>query len=511
MKIFKRIISLLLLVSIISINIADAYTFKYNWSNQYISNSLKTKVDNYVSKKINTHTLNTKYLNILKKVKSDKFSTAKKALLNYFLLKLENNEIIYKEAELKQAEIDSKIQEQITDNEVKNTETQTLSPQINNTSFDIYEPIKDINDTVWNIGTIYHLSDLSDSYRTYISKLTPNIKKYYETNNDFEFLENWSKYRIRFKRYYTIDFSNPVDAYNRLDWINNEALIYKWWAFILTQWWFTIEKKLKISEVVNQVKTSTTSEEPVIFNIEWNSFYAYLLFKYKYYSVDDDWMYLSDYPDISNISETILAKNKWKYMLIIWYEKVKILETEYLKHVYDPKWFLTAVWKDLVFLKDRNITDDLIRIQEKTKGLTQDAKSDNEKIENIYKYLTSSITYDQYSLDYINWKVSEETYNTNANNDIYTWIWIFRDKNWVCDWFSKLGKYMLEFAWIKNVTIESWKADIWGSKTVPHAWLKIWTKLYDPTWDIYTKWDKTKYKWYNINPDEFYKTHFIWQ
>jgi hypothetical protein len=99
---------------------------------------------------------------------------------------------------------------------------------------------------------------------------------------------------------------------------------------------------------------------------------------------------------------------------------------------------------------------------------------------------------------------------------IFSWIELYNNKEWVCEWYTKLFMYMINFAWIWDSQIIRWHVinapdfpNIW------HAWIKIWNKYYDPTFDDPLWLTKTKsyeeYKYFGLPYDLFYSNRFTYE
>lgn len=529
-KIIKLISFLLLLSFFSSVNAFDYRIWQKIWT---MSDSLKYKADLIVKKKINTPILIQKYLKALRKLNVAALNQEKQALYYYLLSRLDSS-IVITNVEPNQIKIDTNSNSQIsnitssnsnpTQNSIINTNPsineKSITNQQNTLSIKDYSisEQKPINvplvlssaSTVSSTARLITYSNLPTSQKTYIESIKAKVGDYAEVNNDYEFQEFGKTYRIKFKEYYNIDFSNPVEAYQKISSIWNEILLMKWNAFILSKWGFSLEQKLTLTDIKNNVKFATLSDDPVLFQIKNWFYFAYSLYDYKYFIIPESGIYLSQFNNLPSLDTTLLIKKEWKYFLVTDFWEYKLFDISILKYSSNPLPILKSLWKDLYFYKWTDYSTVIQQIKQKTEEIISWTTNDSQRIQKIYSWLTSNLTYDSYTTDFVKWKFNEATYTENVNNEVFTWIWTYKSKNWVCDWFTKLLQYMLTFAWVQDVIIEIWNADVWGGKLISHAWINIWNLYYDPTWDLYSLWDISKFKRFWISQSDMYKNHYIW-
>ena len=150
------------------------------------------------------------------------------------------------------------------------------------------------------------------------------------------------------------------------------------------------------------------------------------------------------------------------------FEKIKLIDNELIYWIPNKMDFLRELKDDK---QDTHIDTDIYfeELKKKTVKLTE-WKTQNQKIQIIYDYILKNTKY-------------LEDYNNNyyiANS----WIKTYINKNWICWWYTKLFMYMLSFALIEDVKVMRWH--VIDSKDFPqiwHAWVSIWDKYYDPTFD----------------------------
>lgn len=459
-----------------------AYDYTINDSIYTINDSYKIKVDLFIKKKVTSIIIANKYITALNKINPTSLKNPNTKNIYYYLkCKL----YIYVDENTPIAPIVPKTVIQ------KPINTPITLPWI----------------TISDIARIDTTNKLSTDKKATIDKLRSATKEYIELDKNMEFVEHGSYYRVKFSQYYEIKWNVPISLYLELWWLKNEVLIRQWDVFKLSSWGYIIEKKYSIKDLTQKVLFSWYWTWNMIFeNKNWY-YIVYWLYRYKFYTIPKTWIYISEYPWVSDLSKVILLQQKDKYILATWFEENKLFNTSLLLNNENPALILTSVWLDNYFYKTKDIESIFTTIKNKTTEIIKTAKNDNEKISAIYSWITWNINYDNYTTRYLKWEFSESVYLANVNKSVFSWLETFRNKSWVCDGYSKLMQYMLWFAWINNVSIEIGNADIGKWKQIPHARIKIGNLYYDPTWDYTTRWDISKFKRFSITDWEIHKTH----
>lgn len=490
LKFFKLFFTLIILLSF---NYGYSYNYIVNDNSYTIDTSSKYKVDIFVSKKITSNSIANKYITALNKINPISLKASKQNIYYYLKYRL----YIY---------VSPNVQVTTPALVTQNIETQKIVSQS-----PINTPVTLPSINIPNTNRVDTTSNLSDTKKAYIDEIRSKVKEYIEVDNNYEFLENWEYYRVKINEYYQIKWTIPANIYIKAINVENQILLRKWDNFLLTTWGYNIEKKYSIKELVNSVKFSWNWSWTDFFEVRDSNYYMYSLYNFKYYELPETWVYLSQLANIKNLSDALLIQKDWKYLLVSWFTETKLFNTSLLLNIKNPLLVLRSIWKDYYFYKSENINNIINRVKNKTNEIITNSNSNSEKITAIYSWITWNITYDAYSTRYLKWEFSEETYLSKVNKAVFSWMGTFENNSWVCDWYSKLMQYMLNFAWIDNVEIESWDADIWGGKLVPHARVKITNLYYDPTWDITTKWNSTKFKRFALTWAEIHKTHIVSQ
>lgn len=478
-KIWNKI---LLLITVLAISIfSHVWAYNYSFDNRALSieDTFKSKVDLFVDKKILTKETANKYITALQKINYERLNSSKQSIYDYLYFKLKSFGAIEKTVN--------------STNIVSSTSSinsTSLTPGVPNTTYVNYPDSK--------------ITFSSNYEKDYIGELQKHTKDIVSVDSKLIFNRNWKQYLLKSWEHYVVDINKPVNLYLNIPTLNDEILIEKWGKFYISSWWYSFEQKLEINDIKSKVILYSESTKSSLFSVVDWYYYAYNLYNYVYIPIPTTWIFLSQYSPISDLSKDILLYNDWKYYLIIAYETVKLFKSNLLDNISNKEVILWYYSNNLYAYTQSDIEIQLNYIKDKSIELTQNTWTSDEKISNIYAWITANIKYDNFSIDFIKWKYSEDYFNKNVNNEVFSGIWAYKNKVWVCNWYSHLFLYMLYFAGIENVSIEPWQSLIkW--KRISHAWNKIWDYYYDVTWDIDSLGDKSKFHWYKASSDDFFK------
>jgi len=329
------------------------------------------------------------------------------------------------------------------------------------------------------------------SIPSFVSKLNTSNKEIIFVSDTFEFIENNQINRFDFSKYFPLKSSNS-HLFKNKSWT---ILIQKSWKiYFIESWKKTI--KIPYSKAYNYTKEIITKNKKYIKT--WNNFYSYN-FKNFTYLEGKYWFYQSDLKkNWLNLSEVVLYlwENK-RYNFISNYSKVKLIHSDILYGVTDKQRFLEHLVNDKLHLIWD--TDSLfLNLQAEINNLTK-WKKQSEKIQKIYGWTLDNVSY---------------TNNFNLEDKkIFSWILTYKNNDWVCEWYVKLASYALMFAWIAGTNVI--RGDVIDATDFPKigpAWLKIWNKYYDPTFDDPIWATKTKtyneYKYFWLPRDLLYANRF---
>lgn len=258
-----------------------------------------------------------------------------------------------------------------------------------------------------------------------------------------------------------------------------------------------LDESYTYKELENKFYNFYDLDNPVTL-IDW-IYYSYKFSKYLYFENNVFSLYWKDLQNnkIDN-KTTLLIKDSWKYYFSNYYEKVRLTNEEVIKWIANKEEFLKYLLDDNRFYVN-NYDKELLEIKKLTQDLIKWKNKDEEKIYVIYKWIVDNIDY--YS-NYSDW-----------NKYIFSGIYTFKNKTWVCDWYTKIFLYMLSFAWINDVEVVRWFA--FDNKDFPeywHAWVRVWNDYYDPTFDdpIIISWEKIEeeFLYYKLPKELLYVNRF---
>ncbi len=240
-----------------------------------------------------------------------------------------------------------------------------------------------------------------------------------------------------------------------------------------------------------------SSDENHIF-LKDDIWYTYLFTQYSYFD-DGASIQLRDlkhnWVDISQ--DLAFVTKEWKLWFTKDYSQIELAHHDTIEghpNMYD---ILLALRKDQTKIISDTKTS-LQNIQDITEQITA-GKNTDQKIQTIYHYILEQISY---------------TINLDLNDrKIFSWIETFNNRDGVCEGYTALFYYMLQFAGIDDV--EVMYGDVIDSADFPnigHAWVRIWDEYYDPTFDDPVWASETKkfvdYKYYKLPKDIFYTNRY---
>lgn len=339
--------------------------------------------------------------------------------------------------------------------------------------------------------------DFKNSFKlpTFISNILSINRKFLYTIQDseskiFEFLEDNKIKRIIFTGYYEITKDNYNLFYNK-----NWYILYYNWIYLFVEN-YEIEDKIPYSESYSLFKWVITNSWITYYKKDSN--YYYYKFQNFSYLKDKYWFYIKNLKSLWLDPKNIILSKNWNdYIFINNFSEEKLINQDIIKNIINKDLFLSYIIDDKknlnyetdkYFLELKNITENL------TAWLTKE-----EKIKKIYDYILKNISYTN-PIDL-------------SKKEIFSWIDTYKNKNWVCEWYAKLMTYMLMFSWIEDVEIIRWF--VLNAPDFPkvwHAWVKVWSYYYDPTFDDPIWNNKAKgfdeYIYYKLPQDLFYTNRY---
>ncbi len=326
-------------------------------------------------------------------------------------------------------------------------------------------------------------------YWTFLTKL----EKKYSKNKQVDFLNLLNKKLISIKetRSLNVNQNKLIDDLYKL---TNERLFEIYYNSKKTSYLLNLNQNNLSSLFKNKA-----NNYDYIFLEDW-VWYFYNFKDYLFFPITTSVTQRDlDFNWIDKEKHLIFLKDSSNIWFVKNYEKIKLVTDDIIFWVPDKYDFL-------VDLKDdkKNISFDsdnlLIDLRNKSLSLTSNKKS-YEKIKIIYDYILNNVEYP------IELNLSDFT--------IYSWLDTYNLWKWACEWYTKLFAYMSRFSWLSDVEVIRWFVidaqdfpDIW------HAWIKIWNKYYDPTFDdpVGNKEALSfdMYNYFSLPKDLFYTNRFLY-
>lgn len=311
--------------------------------------------------------------------------------------------------------------------------------------------------------------------------------------------------------YYKNEFSDDIFGYSIRSYYNLNSESYN---FFLKRWIsdykiFKVWNKVLISNKFTKQRVFSHKEiyEKFLNKIDITNWNYIWLIDGKYYffefSANNIYTFNWEYASIEQINKywfdidkSLIFLNDWNYWFVKNFKKIELFDESFLQNIPNLDEFLFYLSDDLINVKIDTKTT-LESIKDLSLTLTKNLNNDQEKIKVIYDWIVENISYYE---NFVDW-----------NKDVFSWTKTYLNKYWVCDWYTKIFLFMLSFAWVENVEIKRWFAFV--SEYFPsfwHAWLKIWDKYYDPTFDDPIWWSREEYLYFAIPEDLMYINRFDW-
>lgn len=258
-----------------------------------------------------------------------------------------------------------------------------------------------------------------------------------------------------------------------------------------------LENKLLINNnwLLKDYKLKFYNEDAII--KENGVWYTYI-FEKKYY-----------FENIAKVNKETLEYNwlTWDDVLVYYqWDRVTFVK-EYTKKKLISDYIIYGIpnkYDFLLTLKNNKIfttwDDDIQfkKLKEVSLNLTKWIYKNDKKIEKIYWYIVENIDYTpNFTLD---------------DYRIFSGIETFTNKDWVCEWYVEMFNIMLAF---NNIESEILTWDVINAQDFPkiwHAWVKIWDKYYDPTFDdpiwLDEDYKLEEYNYYKMPEDLFYTNRY---
>lgn len=269
---------------------------------------------------------------------------------------------------------------------------------------------------------------------------------------------------------------------------------------------FTLTMELEKNKIENALNkhSSLNNFKNKLLNNSWlvlknGIWYGYI---YENYSFFDSTTEIRDKDLLFNWinkDTTLVTSENWKIIFIKNYKEFRLVSDSIIYWLPWKKEILETL-KNIKYYdkKDENLDKDFIELKEVSEKLGSWVNKKHEIIKILYNYILTNLRYEE---------------NIVANDyNIYSWIKTFKRNVWVCQWYVELFTLMLAF---NNVKADIIKGDVIDSEDfpkIPHAWVKIDSFYYDPTFDdpIWPKETRPfeNYKYFQLPEDLMYTNRY---
>lgn len=343
------------------------------------------------------------------------------------------------------------------------------------------------------LSFFYSLKKMADgniSFPSHIQKLQKLGKKVYIVNNMNEFVDDNKVKKFVFAQFYPVkeSYVETLSSKNGVI-LKNDS----WYMFVED---YTIVQKIPFSSLFWTSYSSRFITYNKRYVLETDTYYSFIFDKYNILD-DTYWFYLEDY-GLSSSKVIFFQDDQKRFWFLSDYSKIKLISSNILEWISNKEEFLKNVNDDKKFIVDES--DEIFKqIKKLTLSITSQSKNEQDKIQKIYSWILHNITYTKnFTLD---------------DYKIYSWILTYKNKDGVCDGYTKLMGYMLLFAGVSDVEILKWFViDVPDFPQIWHAWVKIGDYYYDPTFDdpvwAVDTLTSEKYKYYKLPKDLFYTNRY---
>ncbi|NDK07913.1 hypothetical protein EOM39_01550 [Candidatus Gracilibacteria bacterium] len=328
----------------------------------------------------------------------------------------------------------------------------------------------------------YVLEIIDSNNRVYLNII------YDEKNTNFEYLYNGKIYRLIFNSYYKINHNNSNQLKNKKGYV----FFYNGNYIFVDS--YEIEEKIPYSKSYKHFKGTIDNSNYYLKNgiYYYYKFDKFIFINEKYGFYKKSLLSLGLDP-----KDLILYKNGESYSFIKNYTEEKLINYEIIKYINDKSKFLSYVYDD-----KKNLSYDTNKYFTELKKISEDLTqglSKEDKIKVIYNYVLENINYTN-PIDL-------------SKKEIFSGIHTYKNRDGVCEGYVKLMAYMLMFSGVDDIeVIRGFVINAPDFPKVGHAWLKIGSYYYDPTFDDPIGNTQTKqyneYVYYKLPGDLFYTNRY---
>nr|MDD3719851.1 transglutaminase-like domain-containing protein [Candidatus Gracilibacteria bacterium] len=377
--------------------------------------------------------------------------------------------------------------DKLNDSKLKEIKTKlNIEPYIDVAQLEIEDKEKQKFKDLKDIAVLpKYVSDLLGYNRKYIYVI------FSENSQSFEFLSSDNNIkRIIFSKYYELNDGN----FNYIK--SKPGIIFLYNGNYVFVDDYKEEEKIPYSQSKDYFKGVILTPNFNIFEKNGN-YYFYKITQFNYIK-DSYGFYLKTFEKLGyNTKDLIVYKNNGVYTFSSSFQEQKLISSDIIQNIVDKSKFLSYVSSDK---RDLNYdTDSYFKsLKNISINLTEGLTKEN-KIKAIYGRILNNITY---------------TNPIDLNKkEIFSGIDTFKNKDGVCEGYVKLMAYMLMFSGIEDIdVILGYVINASDFPELGHAWVKIGTYYYDPTFDdpignVQAK-SFENYSYYKLPADLFYTNRY---
>ncbi|MDD3302663.1 MAG: transglutaminase domain-containing protein [Candidatus Gracilibacteria bacterium] len=459
----KKILSTIIILSILLSNASYIYaTNEIQNTNLKIINSFNlfiSKIEKNLSKE--------EQIKILKKIK------------NTVDTKLENNDLSENSiAILNKINLLAETQLKLI-----NTSTDKSNSEQKKIEEEEIQKFKDLELKNANIELPGYVKLIINTERIYINTIVSE-------NGIVEFLDNDTIKKIDFTSY------NEITRLNYLFLKRKTGYIFQYNGKYILVENYELENKIPYSKATNFFK-GYIYDDDYNFHEKDGVYYTYKFDKFNYTN-DKYGFFINSMKIIGlNPEKLLLYEKNGKYYFVKEFTEEKLISSEIINNINNKKIFVTMVYDDKKNILKETDTE-FKKLKEISANLTKGLSTDN-KIKVIYNWILKNITYTN-PLDL-------------SKKEIFSGIYTYINKDGVCEGYTKLMAYMLMFSGIEDLSvIRGYVIDAQDFPNVGHAWLRIGSYYYDPTFDDpignTKEKDYSEYLYYKLPANLFYVNRY---
>lgn len=330
---------------------------------------------------------------------------------------------------------------------------------------------------------------------SYIDTLLWKWLLFRQVDSSFEFYEDGKVKKYVFDSYYGIDESNYKAFLNKSGIVLKDVNTT---LYIFVEK-YSIQEKIPYTRLFSDTFSTQFITEDKKYVLIDEVYYTYNFDTYSVFS-DDYGFYEYNIEALGwSLWGTVFFRDgKGKFWFITNAVKTKLISEIYLDWVTDKNEFLKNVIDDKKYLSSD--TDQYFKeLKSVAQSITKNAVSDAQKIQIIYDWVIDNITY---------------TKNVDlSDKKIFSWILTYKNKDGVCDGYTKLMWYMLMYGGLSHIEVIKWYViDVPDFPQIGHAWVKIWDSYYDPTFDDPVgAVSKTQHKYFKLPEKLFYTNRYEYE